>query len=162
MKNTISLKKAKEQVTNWRKYYADAYNFYSSHKKKDAKEKQEMPLIDANDTSVFRGFFVKLEDLLGVKDIIEGYLKLNGDQSVDKDKIGIRVYLAKETAYVSDQRNMHVLIVPVINDVDIVDLKLTVNDEDATKNASIENSVSTIFDFSTPCPPACPTGSPLM
>jgi hypothetical protein len=154
-KNTILLEDAINQTENWRKYYTTIYNNDPDNSK---------DLIDHHDNpAVFRGFFVSLKDLMGVKEILEGYLALNPAASPQDDNLGIRVYLAKEETHKSQQKNMHVLIVPVINNTDITNLALTVNGPPSLSDVTTESdtSSSTVFDFSAPCPDVCDVKSPL-
>jgi hypothetical protein len=151
--NTILLEDAINQTENWREYYTDIYNKYPDN--------SEDRIDHHNHPSVFRGFFVSLKDLIGIKEILEGYLALNPGVSPDDDNVGIRVYLAKKKKHKSQQKNMHVLIVPVIDNKDITNLTLIVNNPPSQSAAEGNTSSSTVFDFSTPCPDTCDVTSPL-
>ena len=156
--NTVSLQNAKEHIHNWHEFYAEMINSLPQD------EKNPRPTIVAGDKNVFRGFFVKLKDLIGIKELIEAYLKINGTNEIDPDKIGIRIYLAKDLRYKKEEENMHTLLVPVIGGKDLINLKLCINDYSCdAKQGEPESTIegTTIFDFTTPCPSTCDKTSPL-
>lgn len=145
--NTILVEEAKIQVGNWRAYYADTYNAYPQ---KDGQ--QSRPPIHPDENDTYRGFWVSFKDLAELKEIME---KINVGAQPDKTKAGIRIYLANKNAEPGEttSKDMHVLIVPVdANGKDVLELP------SASNNAA---AVSTILDFSSPCPVNCDVTSPL-
>ena len=121
-----------EQLTlNWREFYADA----TGTAPEDA----------------FRGFKIPLEDLLKIVEIAQKDAKINA----------VRAYLALgrelENGQVPGSQDIHILLVPVAENggtgKDILQVPEVIDSKTVM--------VSSIYDFTTPCPAQCDFTSPL-
>lgn len=95
--------------------------------------------VPVNDA--FRGFWIPINDLKSITDMAN-----SGGIN------GARIYLAKGTD--TDPDLIHVFIVPTVPEVDG-------NDQPFDADIWEINGVSTIYDFTTPCPAQCDLTSPL-
>lgn len=146
----VDPEKAKLLTANWRDYYTAIYN---------NPKPPVIPPISPDGESVFRGFRVPLDDLTQILEVIQKY---NGS-SEHEDKINsIRVYLAKDSADEKIMDDIHILLVPVVGGQPIPGPGLTKYGKDMLEtDAGSKGSVSTIYNFSTPCPRQCDISSPL-
>lgn len=132
----VPIAEAVEKTAIWRQYYANIVNAFNA-----ASATPSTP-IDLDDPQVFRGFMIPIEDLIALKDAI---IELEKEQQMG----GARVYLCKDDL-TNDASSMHVYLVPV-----------TESGTDVLEREVDEGKVSTIFDFTTPCPDFCDKSSKL-
>lgn len=148
---TIPKTEAITYTGHWRRFYADAYNAYPPPAENATK-------IEPNDEKVFRSFRVSLDDLRGIMGVIERYNSSNPSDKINS----IRVYLAKNAPDLGNSKDMHVLLVPVVGGDPMANDATEKYGKDLLEFVSPANViVSTIYDFSTPCPDQCDVTSPL-
>lgn len=148
---TVPVEEAIKLTTNWRSFYADIYNDTTKNLKK----------IDPDGKDVFRGFRIPLEDMEELLSVAKEF------NATNQEKINsIRAYLVKDTEDVTKLSDIHIILVPVIDEKNGEFFKsgmpvLHGRDLLEIKNTESEVSESVIYDFTTPCPTQCDPESEL-
>lgn len=149
---TIPVEEAIQLTSNWRSFFAEIYNDSAEHSNE----------ITPDGPDVFRGFRIPIEDLEQILEVIK---KFNGENS---EKINsIRAYLVKDTQDITKLKDIHIVLLPVVGGKKMEPVPRTstlspygsdlLEVEDGTSHIT----KSVIFDFTSPCPTECDTGSPL-